>query len=380
MRYIENSTDEVDSYTIKLKDATYSNYVINRDHTLTKPIFITKDNTKDSVSIDAHNHTINTNTYFVFDDMGNNFELDNIHFDFNVASPQEADLLVSGHTVTFNHVHIRNMHALSETSYYSGLLLEDVSVFNFTNSSITNYDTALFNYNSLWYYYPELLNSTSADAATVLTVDSCDLDNNGFSIMGTFTGNVVNTSLSSIMTGADATGSTVLNVNDTNDIQDRFVRTVDMVNTHFSNEQAYLSYIDDVLAQSHAGRYLYVITDNHYLVNINVSKALNVDLLKEGKLDFLSYFSDQVDISDFTFTVSDDEVARVENGKVIFLKVGDVDITAVNPHTNEVYTIHFVTEHAINPKTQSSMLILLAILFLVISSLVILYKRKASTI
>ena len=112
-----------------------------------------------------------------------------------------------------------------------------------------------------------------------------------------------------------------------------------------------------------------------------MAKQNTFNIENTDKIDFLSYFVDSEDanINDYTFQVSDENIAVVENGKVVFLQAGDVDVSATNKYTGDVYTIHLRLEKpaiTINPKTINSIYTLFVIVLFMIGVSITFYLRK----
>ena len=117
-----------------------------------------------------------------------------------------------------------------------------------------------------------------------------------------------------------------------------------------------------------AHKYLYLIKDETSVIDVRAKKEKTMDPEKLKEVELLDYFVDldEVSIQSYDFTVSDSSIAKVDSGKVYFLKKGNVTVTATNPVTKETYTVIFrMTE---NPKTFNSFLFF-SIIFMIISFL-----------
>ena len=118
-----------------------------------------------------------------------------------------------------------------------------------------------------------------------------------------------------------------------------------------------------------------------HIVSTRDSETMNIATQKEASL--LDYFvhidSDEVD--EYRFTVSDSSIAKIENGKVVFLKEGEVDVIATNGNGDISYTVHFKLDNpktSTNPKTINSLHIMFGVfvLMLIVMSSMIMKKRN----
>ncbi len=115
------------------------------------------------------------------------------------------------------------------------------------------------------------------------------------------------------------------------------------------------------------------------VIEINLEKTEHVNDTGT-KISVLDRFIDttSTDISLFEYKVSDDSVAKMENGNVVLLKNQDVDVVARNRSTNEVYTLHLRMNRSLfqNPVTGTFIVLIIFGILFVISFLFLHFSRK----
>ena len=400
---------------VYLKDSTTQ---ILTNHTLDVPVAIYGYNYDNDISIDGTGSTISTNygfyfdaddvsitnlnvvllntNYFSYSDFNavfdfdvNSFSLDNFHLknegkDYSCITDISRSLV--GVSIETSAPAQREIH--ERLSFY------DASI---TNSSITNFDIAVDTYREGFYKRIADVNQSMEsitedgdredDFGLVLTVDKCDFYDNFLSFYLYHTSSFISNSKLSSIVGRDSNVK-LLDGNSFGEAKVIKVHSYTDQETMYSDEY-YNSLMDDLVqicAMTKNKKNVYIMgSDNNYttsVVEIHLEKTKEVDSAT-NQLSMLDQFinTKEVDTSTFVYSSSDESVAKIENGKVVFLKNQDVDITAVSRETYETYVLHLKVNHSLvqNPVTGTILVFIIFSILLFISYVMFLFlKRKAT--
>ena len=389
------SDDYVNVYLI---DSSGS-YSFNHDYRFQLFVSIMQDAPIDgnNITIDGRGHTITSNE------------------GVNIMS-YDVPLIVKNMTVQCSNLDYE--FALGLSSYYSKVEADNIKIINsgslsidfmnlglfaytddfkLSNSIISNFAYAMSNtfvfagdhgkridpdLISSYHHGNEVIGTFGDDThITSLKIDSSDLYENAISFAGGFDGDIHDSKVASILLVNEDKSDINLFIDSSNDYGDVKIKRVS-ADTFFGgsgeSEEKSAPSRDDVFNQFLNHDYMFLITDRYSNVEIEAKKSNSFNINTTKSVDLLSYFIDQEDINldDYEFRVSDPSIASIENGQVVFLKSGEVDVTATNKKTKDVYTVHLKLESPVNPKTINSLYIMFVVLLFMISSIYAIRLRK----
>ena len=351
-------------------------------------------------SIDGDNHTLKLYSYIDF--YGDSISISNLNFKHLSNSPIT---LVEFYSNSFEleNVTISSRYNNDFTKNNNGIYSEAHEA-TLNNVTIDNFSTGIYFYyyfehsesslhriddDSLELFHSHMkknnirISSSPADAfIPSISIDSCDLSNNLLSLNGYMNGTVSNTKLSNVfLDGFYSSGNPARNIGEAylkfegnNDYGDKKIR---LINSVEDNPYYHHIYIQDMIRNA-GNDFLYFVSSPGANIDLFVDSKESYNIVKTEEVLLTDCFIhiDKDDYSLFTFSVSDPSVAVLENGKVVFLKAGEVDVTAINNRTNEVYTVHFSLTNPVNPKTINSLYIMFVVLLFMISSIYAVRLRK----
>ncbi len=391
------------------------------NHTLDVPIFIVGDSINKGgenfepsrVIIDGKNSTIHFNYVLRF--IGSSVSISNLNYVYHANIQSEYEDLaidVRAQESDFNNVHITNTNGehfcetmFSQPPFYGisfgplgplgpiGSSRSYVSEYNFLNSSISGFDLGIVYYSG----YNDRVTDSGMDTAyrysipdvglasdgvpmfndkisAMINIDQSDLYDNLLSFYF-ISSNSYMTISNSKLTSFLALGSTVkfLEGNSFGDSKLMNVSLPDLsqIADADAERQKFVNYFcQNVKDKKKAIILKYNDTEKYpTVIEINLEKTEHVNDTGT-KISVLDRFIDttSTDISLFEYKVSDDSVAKMENGNVVLLKNQDVDVVARNRSTNEVYTLHLRMNRSLfqNPVTGTFIvLIIFGILFVI---------------
>ena len=123
----------------------------------------------------------------------------------------------------------------------------------------------------------------------------------------------------------------------------------------------------------------YEEVEEEQVYNVHINKEICKNLadlrkvLLSDSLEVLGIFEDIDDISDIDFKVTDPTIVKIENGKVIPLKIGETDISFRYGYTD--YMLHVIVYDTPNPNTQVGGIVAI-IATLIISGVVYVYTNR----
>ena len=394
LSYVEED-DNANDYFIYLSDS--GTYSISRNYSLTSSVSIVANSYDGDFIINGNNYTIDTvNSFdFIFDAFNVtikdlNFNIPELYNSLNKTSV----LYIRGTQVIVNHISLMNKDSSShdmENYGFAGLEIFASSI-KVIDTSISNFSMGVVLYGSIpntapkrmidgFYDNPMSVIRSAPDRSELFPaeIDSCDFYDNAFSIYAYAVDlEVANTNLSSI----EGCNSYIF-LEDSNEYGNAIIKKVGY-DYHSADPNVFVDMIND----SFSHQFLYLVEDyedgestTSYIVSTRDSETMNIATQKEASL--LDYFvhidSDEVD--EYRFTVSDSSIAKIENGKVVFLKEGEVDVIATNGNGDISYTVHFKLDNpktSTNPKTINSLHIMFGVfvLMLIVMSSMIMKKRN----
>ena len=404
LAYAEEDNVVNNSYDIILYDS--GTYSISRNYNMIASIYIVGNSDIGNYVFNGNNHTINTMNNFGFDSQYSNLSIKNITFniqDFHDSWEGEYFLYLFGQQVTIDGLSIVNKDRISyDTSNWLAAAKIESSSLTITNTTISNfmigfwlegraeyinesqrvedgfYNHSIHSHDDViqWSGSPSLGKLASAE------IDSCDLYDNVLSVYSEYTDlEVSNTRLSSI----EAYSSYIV-LEDSNDYGDVVIKKVD-----YDSDDS--NFWRNIVRGSLDHQYIYLVDDfiegessSNYIVRVKKSESMNISTHKEANL--LDYFIhiDRNEMNLYRFSVSDESVAKIENGKVVFLKAGEVDVIATDSSGNVSYTVHFRLDDpnasvkpSVNPKTVNSILFISLILLMLVIPLVVSIKSQKSS-
>ncbi len=390
------------------------NYTISKDYNIDSILYLRSNDKQNlnSVTIDGNGHTITTQYGMMFDYF-NELYLKNINFILNQnqniqSSPTGLLFLNIVESFSYENGTLTNNSENTDiNSYgiYNEILHETPSVLDtctmrMNNIIVNNFSFGIANKQSVFDSIEELRIDIDGASSTTelqadkvqtctdrytnptnLTITNSDLSKNTISITGLWMGTIDNTKLNSIelydgaisnCTGINPQNTSHLILKDTNNygtgqIQKYFIDDIENRTAVYNNSQN--------------GKNLYLITDDTSIIELRMKKE-EEKIQKEYKdtpLEEVFANIDSTELENCDFTVSDSTIAKVENGKLIFLKAGDVEITATNRVTNDTYTISYkLKEDSIitNPKTGRYIMLFITIIIAVSIIGIIVVNRK----
>ena len=343
------------------------------------------------------------NTSFIFQE--NNDIMSDVETPFDLSY-----LMINSKDASLENISIKydGTISLEETNgaSISGLYINSYNT-SITNSSISRFPVGIYNYSGVISnvmrriqdpignkpspYVYELDRIEDVLYIPNVTIDSCDLADNVLSISGVFNAAISNSRVSSAYASSarvveydESNGSaknTYMKFEDSNDYGNYKIKRINIAD--FPNSEEGLNQLMDISEDLYNHSYLVFMNGQASTIDLFVKKKDTINIQNLKKTNLLDYFVniDEINIRSFTFTVSDPSIAVVEDGEVVFLKAGEVDVVATNQNTGEVYTVHFKLENpktSSNPKTINSLYIMfgLLILMFVITSSMFMKKRN----
>ena len=380
-------------------------YSISRDYQLDARVHIEVDSSG-RYTIDGNNHTIYTTRFLRFSVDYLTLKNINIDYESNSQDPISIATAFISNKAVIDNVHIVHNGRITLNRSSVGMFMLTPSI-DISNSDVSNFAMGVVSYLdvSMTNFTMRILDDSISNIFNndiigdspisvmpflfipSIEIDSCDLSENVFSLQGLFNGNVSNSKISSAYLLGGSVDSGIVGSNmvfhDNNDYGD--AKIVKMKAPSFSGPGENQSFLQEVMQKTLNKEAFYFITDDVSTIDISVKKNKDINIENTKKLSILDYFVDidAVNIRDYAFTVSDPSIAKVENGEVIFLKSGEVDVIAINRSTNEKYTMHFRLEvpvkPSVNPKTVNSILFISFILLLLLIPLFVSIKSQKSS-
>ena len=273
----------------------------------------------------------------------------------------------------------------SDNDYY--LTRSFMLDFTFQNSSVSYFDIGIVNYpfgvDAIASYEKRQVQGR-IQTNSIFSIQNADLYDNflSFDLYSTYV-MIANSKLTSLFSS-----NSVVKFLEGNSFGDsKVIRE----NVMYYGEEDYRVFILKVCSLSKDKKNAYIVSldDNPTYttseIEIRLEKTENVSDQKI-QIPVLERFinTKEVDTSLFQYTVSDENIAKMENGSVVLLKNEDVDVIATNPSTNETYILHLRMNRSVfqNPVTGTFLvlcvflsLFLLSFLFLRITRKKILKKK-----
>ena len=358
--------------------------------------FMNRDNTETTrIVIEGRGSTLTLNELLYFA-RWNSLTIQNLNIEDNTSINDFFDMKIAmvfdrNDQITLQNVHMTNHYNYSIDNFQAfGIYFTESNDILIQNSSFSNYVAALAFMGSLVsdleqrimdsalfdYLNHNAINLTS-NGDFNFKIDNCDLSDNLISIFsGRMSGDISNSKLSSF-----ASALSQLNFSSNNDYGD--TKVVRMNITTNDNIMELLVNNWDLLNDK---RYLVIASDSidHYneedvsTISFKTVKQQNIDYSKTTSIDLLPLFIENDKISDYDFSVSDPNIATIENGKVIFLNGGEVTVTATHKGSGDTFILQLKITKPVNPKTGMSY-ITFALLILACLSYIIFairYQKK----
>ena len=386
-----DSYDEIEIGFLSGTTQTISSHTINQEIILFP---IPSDNDEETI-IDGRDSTLTINNEVIFANW-EDLTIQNLNIEDHASTIDFLGMKIAmvfdrNDQITLQNVHMTNHYNYSIDNFQVfGVYFTESNDILIQNSSFSNYVAALAFMGSLVsdleqrimdsalfdYLNHNAINLTS-NGDFNFKIDHCDLSDNLISIFsGRMSGDISNSKLSSF-----ASALSQLNFSSNNDYGD--TKVVRMNITTNDNIMELLVNNWDLLNDK---RYLVIASDSidHYneedvsTISFKTVKQQNIDYSKTTSIDLLPLFIENDKISDYDFSVSDPNIATIENGKVIFLNGGEVTVTATHKGSGDTFILQLKITKPVNPKTGMSY-ITFALLILACLSYIIFairYQKK----
>ncbi len=120
-----------------------------------------------------------------------------------------------------------------------------------------------------------------------------------------------------------------------------------------------------------------------YVENQEIEEVYNVKINREicnelqdvrkikltNNVNIINIFQDVGDISNIEFRITDPEIIKIENGKIVPLKIGETDVTFRYGYTD--YSLHVIVYDLDNPKTNINTYIIIILLSLLTATMIV---------